>query len=263
MGDARFSDDFWNDPIVKQLAPLDRYLFIYFFTNPHRNWCGLYHIKKIYIQSETGLNNRAIDTGMDTLAKSQLISFSEDYEIVFVHSMLKRQCGGQEYLNWKQKKGIVNQLKTLHNCPLIGEFLKKYAHYEIPYEYTPIDTPMDIKYKYKYKPKPKPNIKGSQKSQAGNSKTPFPEDFAITDDIKTWAKAHGFSHLEEHLEWMKDWAKSRNKLYSDWQAAFRNAIRGNWGKIDYTKPEKRPEKPKIEKLCKCGSGKFASKCCER
>jgi len=94
-----------------------------------------------------------------------------------------------------------------------------------------------------------------------NSKVPLPPDFAITPDLESWAKAQGFTHLEEHLEWMKDWATANAKKYLDWKAVFRNAVRGNWGRIDHARPERRPKKDP-ERLCKCGSGKFAVKCCE-
>jgi hypothetical protein len=39
------------------------------------------------------------------------------------------------------------------------------------------------------------------------------------------------SYLEAHLDWFKDFASANGKRYRDWTAAFRNAVRSNWGNV--------------------------------
>lgn len=146
MSTARLDDDFWTDPKIEQLKPDEKLLFIWFFTNPYRNYSGLYKLPKPMISEQTGLSDTSINRGMDTLIDTKLISYDPIFKVVFVHSMLKRQLSkieGQEKLSEKQIKGITNHLSTLHNCPLIQAFLDKYEYLGITFDITPIDTPID------------------------------------------------------------------------------------------------------------------------
>jgi hypothetical protein len=63
------------------------------------------------------------------------------------------------------------------------------------------------------------------------SETPFPDDFSISDAVRTWATGKGFDRLEDHLEAFKDYALSRGKLYADWDSAFKRSIREDWAKL--------------------------------
>lgn len=63
--------------------------------------------------------------------------------------------------------------------------------------------------------------------------TPLPDDFGISEAVKTWAAGKGFSRLEDHLESFKDYALSRGKTYADWDSAFKRAIREDWAKIGF------------------------------
>ena len=68
------------------------------------------------------------------------------------------------------------------------------------------------------------------------SKTPAPisDDFQISDSIKAWALKNGHTQLEKHLESFINKCKAKNYKYSDWDAAFRNAIADNWAKVGQT-----------------------------
>lgn len=72
------------------------------------------------------------------------------------------------------------------------------------------------------------------------TKTPLSDDFAISDAVRKWAKEHGYTDLEKHLEHFKGAAKARGYRYADWEAAFQNAIRDNWAKV-----EKKPQAPNL------------------
>jgi hypothetical protein len=77
-----------------------------------------------------------------------------------------------------------------------------------------------------------PHIPLSKSSKKKSSaKTPIPENFTISEEIREWAIKQGFDHLEEHLDWFKDYAHANGKLYADWDAAFRNCLKGDWGRV--------------------------------
>jgi uncharacterized protein YdaU (DUF1376 family) len=62
-------------------------------------------------------------------------------------------------------------------------------------------------------------------------KTPLPDGFGVSDAIRDWAKANGYGRLDEHLAYFTDYALANSKTYADWDAAFRNAVKGNWARL--------------------------------
>ena len=62
--------------------------------------------------------------------------------------------------------------------------------------------------------------------------SPIPEGFKVSDGVREWAKREGYEkHLEAHLAYFLDYATAGRKVYADWDAAFRNCIRGDWGGV--------------------------------
>lgn len=69
--------------------------------------------------------------------------------------------------------------------------------------------------------------------------TLIPEDFAITTAVRTWAKEKGYGGLEKRLEHFKDLAIAKGYKNVNWDAAFKNAIRGDWAKLSEKKPDEK------------------------
>lgn len=72
-----------------------------------------------------------------------------------------------------------------------------------------------------------------QSKSKRESKTPtsISDDFCISENIKAWAMKNGHTQLDRHLESFINKCKAKNYRYSDWDAAFRNAITDNWAKV--------------------------------
>jgi hypothetical protein len=64
------------------------------------------------------------------------------------------------------------------------------------------------------------------------TKTSIPDDFTISERVKVWAKGKGLNHLSDHLDNFILCSKAKGYQYADWDAAFMNAIRNNWAKIE-------------------------------
>ena len=81
---------------------------------------------------------------------------------------------------------------------------------------------------------PQSKVKESKvkKESKKKNKTPLPSDFKISDRVKEWAKTKGKNHLDDHLEAFKAKCLANDYAYADWDAAFMEAIRANWAKID-------------------------------
>ena len=85
---------------------------------------------------------------------------------------------------------------------------------------TPIPTPAPKEAKAKSKAK--------ERAHAPSAKTSLPADFAITPELQAWADQKGYGDLNAHLDPFKDKATAKGYQYTDWNAAFRNAVRDDW-----------------------------------
>ncbi len=65
-------------------------------------------------------------------------------------------------------------------------------------------------------------------------KTVIPDDWHLSDKLKSWALANGFGpveYLEKHSEYFRDYCEATGAKYANFDAAFRNCLRGDWGGV--------------------------------
>ena len=77
----------------------------------------------------------------------------------------------------------------------------------------------------------KSRVEKEKSKRESKTPTPISDDFQISDSVKAWATKNGHTQLEKHLESFINKCKAKNYKYSDWDAAFRNAIADNWAKV--------------------------------
>jgi len=70
-----------------------------------------------------------------------------------------------------------------------------------------------------------------KKKRQPKNECALPPGFRVSDVVRVWASEKGYTRLEERLEHFKDAALARGYVYSDWDAAFRGAIRDDWAKL--------------------------------
>ncbi len=93
--------------------------------------------------------------------------------------------------------------------------------------------------------------KGKRGKNAARAQDPISADFAITPELQTWADQHGYGDLAQHLDSFKDKAQAKGYQYTDWQAAFRNAIRDDWAGLRKATRPPRNDAP-VNPLSKTG-----------
>jgi hypothetical protein len=74
-------------------------------------------------------------------------------------------------------------------------------------------------------------VKPRAKRRSKPETFPLPPDFGISEAVKAWAAKKGHTRLDEHLEAFKAKAKAKGYEYADWDAAFMEAVRGDWAKL--------------------------------
>ena len=58
--------------------------------------------------------------------------------------------------------------------------------------------------------------------------TPLPQDFKISERVKSWAEAKGLVDLDPDLEFFVGRMRANGKTYIDWDEAFMNCVREDW-----------------------------------
>ncbi len=71
-------------------------------------------------------------------------------------------------------------------------------------------------------------------SRPASKKTQMPPDFAISDRVRQWAAENKHGQLDRHLSAFRISCQAKGYAYADWDAAFMNAIRNNWAKLEAT-----------------------------
>jgi hypothetical protein len=69
------------------------------------------------------------------------------------------------------------------------------------------------------------------KVSQGKKEALIPDNFSVSDRVIKWANEKGYRDLEKHLEHFVILAQAKGYTYTDWDAAFMNAIRNNWAKV--------------------------------
>lgn len=72
---------------------------------------------------------------------------------------------------------------------------------------------------------------GVSRTKRRKAGTPIPDDFGISEQVRAWAKTKGYTQLDDHLESFIGKATAKGYRYTDWDAAFKNAIREDWAKL--------------------------------
>ena len=94
----------------------------------------------------------------------------------------------------------------------------------------------------------KAKAKRAENPEKSVSKSAALQSFALTPELRTWAKDHGWdAFIEAHFNYFVDYLKTRpNNRYKDLEAAFRNCVRGDWGNIRRNGVKESHQKPWYE-----------------
>jgi hypothetical protein len=195
---SQFHDGFWTDPEIRKLSPDEKIIFIWFITNPSRHYSGLYFFEFGNISRQIGLPDKIIRKGIDTLSKSGFIKYNQLFSMVWVRKMARYEVRRGEktgLFSALQTKGISNHFKTLHNCPLIQDFLAFYPELEIPYQYPIVQEEVEVEVEVEIK----------VKKEAEDIAPPGPSD--AVGAVKIFSGFYACKYFEVDLDYRLKLAK--------------------------------------------------------
>jgi len=107
MSKKRYIDTkFWSDNYIIELAPLEKYLFLYFISNEHTNLCGFYELPLRIMAFETGLDQVALKKMLAKFEKDSKVLYKEGWLII--KNFIKNQV-----LNPSIVEGIDREMKQI------------------------------------------------------------------------------------------------------------------------------------------------------
>jgi|GEM_PF-3253518 len=136
MGIVDFNTCIWKDSWFRKLSTKAKNLFIYLWTNDHKNVACLYEMDIETISFYTGLSKKDINDALSILYPK--IKYDFEKEVVWVVKFVRHQFLRTENISPKIKTAIKNNLIQMSGHFFVGEFLKEYQDLGIEYTY-PID----------------------------------------------------------------------------------------------------------------------------
>ena len=233
MAYSQFHDGYWTDPEIRQLSPEDKLILIWFITNPSRHYSGIYFFEFESIGKQTGLSEKTVRKGMDTLSELGFIKYNPKFSMVWVRKMTRHEVVKSEktgLYSEKQTKGIANHFEKLHKCPLIKDFLEYYSDMQIPYTY-------GIRQEEEEEEeKEKENIIASPKKDNGDASPFFSCGFFdvlpdYREKLKTEYPLLTDDMLRQEFSKMEDWIsdnKKKKKFKADGHLANPKLFIKNW-----------------------------------
>ena len=148
---------FWNDPLILDLTPEQKYFYIYLLTNPNVKQCGIYEISIRQITYHTGYNKETIEKLLDMFVNLNKIVISKKTNEIALVNFLKYNYSSSPTI----KKCIEKDLDEVKNKELI-----KYIY--------SIDT-LDIDYVGNNKNKNNNKEKNNNNNELPNTEDSFKE----------------------------------------------------------------------------------------
>lgn len=125
MAYRKVDGKFWTDPKVRELAEIDKLIFMYFITNPRAHYSGIYYNPLPMMEFETGIAKERLKKSIDVLTSRQMVFYSEVSGFCFVKNLLKFQG-----LNGNEFKGVFPHLKEIQDKELIALFIGVYPQFQ-------------------------------------------------------------------------------------------------------------------------------------
>ena len=106
---------FWNDSLILDLTPEQKYFYIYLLTNPNVTQCGIYEISIKQISYHTGYNVDTIKNLLELFENLKKIVYSKETNEIVLLNFLKFNASESPSI----KKCIEKDLKAVKNKDLI------------------------------------------------------------------------------------------------------------------------------------------------
>ena len=125
MAIVDFNTCIWKDPWFRKLSTKAKNLFIFLWTNDHKNLTCMYEMDMGMMSFYTGLSSKDIRDTLSILYPK--VKYDSEKEIIWVINFVRHQFMRTQNVSPKIIKGIENNLVQMNGHFFVGEFLKEYS----------------------------------------------------------------------------------------------------------------------------------------
>ncbi len=237
---AKVMPSFWIGQSGKKLrGDVDAQLLaLYLMTSPHANMIGVYHCPILYMAHETGLSHEGASKALARLIEAGFCYYEEGSETVFVCRMAAFQIDESLKPNDKRVLGVIKDWQNIDSEEIRHRFFAIYSEsFHLPNEEktaSPLQAPCKPLRSQEQEQEQEQDIDAPSadppKSPRGTS---LRADWALPDRWRQWAEeVRPDLDVEATAESFRDyWVAKPGKdgRKSDWQATWRNWVRGQRG----------------------------------
>ena len=205
----------WKDPWFRKLPVKAKHLFMFLWTNDHKNLPCLYEIDLETIKFYAGLSIKEITDTLSLLYPK--VKYDFENEVVWVVNFVRHQFLRTKNISPKIEKGIENNLIQMNGHFFVGEFLEIYPTLNIIIK-DPIDR---VSEGYQYPPGGGGGGgEGKGKEEDVDPKIKHGEFVTLTEkEHQTLIEKYGHPKVEKMIETLDNYKGSSGKTYkSDYRA---------------------------------------------
>jgi len=115
----KINTSFWQDPLVLDLTPEEKYFYLYLMTNTKTNQCGIYEISKRIIEMETGYNYETINKLINKFVEYKRIIFSKETNEIMLVNWIKYNGSSSP----KVLTRVETELREIKNKELVEKYI--------------------------------------------------------------------------------------------------------------------------------------------
>jgi len=220
---------FWSSGTIGALSDDGRMLALYLMTCPHATIAGVFRLPDGYACEDLKWTTERVSKGFTELFDKGFANRCETTKWVWI----------RKHLEWNppenpnQRKAVAKIAESIPSeCGWKLDFMRICMNSDNS------STPPNIN-PYTTLTEPFPNQEQEQEQEKEKEKAPrkrakpsfktsLPNDFGISERVAMWAKAKGFTRLDEYLEVFRSKAVAKGYTYADWDEGFMGCIREDW-----------------------------------
>ena len=131
---------FWQDELIIELDPEEKYFYLYLMTNDKTTQCGIYRINKKIVAFDTGWSIEKVDLMLDKFINHGRIEYNDKNKEIFIKNWLKFNKGTSP----KVATVIDRELVNVKTAKFLNEVVEQCENYKYPIKTKKIEYPYSI-----------------------------------------------------------------------------------------------------------------------
>ncbi|WP_051910501.1 DnaD domain-containing protein [Carnobacterium pleistocenium] len=131
---------FWQDELIIELDPEEKYFYLYLMTNDKTTQCGIYRINKKIVAFDTGWSIEKVDLMLNKFINHGRIEYNDKNKEIFLKNWLKFNKGTSP----KVATVIDRELVNVKTTKFLNEVVEQCKSYKYPIKTKNIEYPYSI-----------------------------------------------------------------------------------------------------------------------